>query len=298
MQLRPVPLGLLLGFLGSVMFAGSLPATRLAVTSLDPFFVTAARGSLAGFAGLIVLLALRRSFPPRRAWRTIAIASLGIGIGFPLFSALGMTTVPASHGGVVIGILPLVTAMIAAVTTRERASAGFWAAAIAGALLVCVYAARAESAGLVVGDLFLLLAVVSAASGYNAAAILTAQMPGWEVISWAVLLLLPFYVVLMFVTFPADPAAVPFNAWAGIVYAGLVAQWIAFFFWNTGLAIGGITRVSQVQLTQSFITVLIAARFNGEPIDPETILFAAAVVVVVFIGQRMRVRRASVIEKA
>jgi hypothetical protein len=46
------------------------------------------------------------------------------------------------------------------------------------------------------------------------------------------------------------------------------------------------------------LTVLIAAQFNGEPISAETILFAAAVVVVVLIGQRMRVPRPSVIEKA
>lgn len=40
------------GFIGVVIFAGSLPATRLAVLQLDAGFVTAARATIAAVLGL------------------------------------------------------------------------------------------------------------------------------------------------------------------------------------------------------------------------------------------------------
>ena len=44
--------GWLSGFLGVVIFSGSLPATRVAVMDLDPVFLTVARAAIAGFLGL------------------------------------------------------------------------------------------------------------------------------------------------------------------------------------------------------------------------------------------------------
>src|SRR5450830_2069097 len=121
-------LGLLLGFIGMCLFAGTLPATRLAVSGFDPWFLTVARASLAGSAGLIVLLVLRRRVPPRSLWLEMFVAALCTVVGFPLFAALAMMTVPAAHGGVVLGILPLATAAAAAIFAHERPSLGFWLA--------------------------------------------------------------------------------------------------------------------------------------------------------------------------
>src|SRR5450830_2105681 len=121
-------LGLLLGFLGMCLFAGTLPATRLAVSGFDPWFLTVARAALAGSAGLVVLIVLRRRVPPRSLWLELFGAALCTGVGFPLFAALAMITVPAAHGGVVLGILPLATVAAAAVFAHERPSRGFWLA--------------------------------------------------------------------------------------------------------------------------------------------------------------------------
>jgi len=111
-------LGLLLGFLGTCLFAGTLPATRLAVTGLDPFFLTVSRATIAGIAGVAVLLVTRRRLPPRRLWVEVAAAAVCTVLAFPLLAALAMVTVPAAHGGVVLGILPLATA--AAVLAHDR----------------------------------------------------------------------------------------------------------------------------------------------------------------------------------
>jgi drug/metabolite transporter (DMT)-like permease len=58
------------------------------------------------------------------------------------------------------------------------------------------------------------------------------------------------------------------------------------------MAMGGIARVSQIQLLQRFITFALAAFFNGETITPQIVLFAAAVVATVAISSRSRVCKA------
>ncbi len=125
MTKRHEKLGLLLGFLGMCLFAGTLPATRLAVAGFDPWFLTAARAAIAGALGLIVLIVRRRRLPPRALWLEMLAAAICTVVGFPLFAALAMMTVPASHGGVVLGILPLATAAAAAIFAHERPSFGF-----------------------------------------------------------------------------------------------------------------------------------------------------------------------------
>ena len=149
--------GLLLGFLGMCLFAGTLPATRLALLGFDPLFLTVARAALAGLVGLIVLIARRRRVPSRSLWLEIFGAALCTVIGFPLFAALAMMTVPAAHGGVVLGILPLVTAAAATVFAHERPSPGFWLASVLGALIVVTFMLR-RNGGMTfsAGDLFLL----------------------------------------------------------------------------------------------------------------------------------------------
>jgi drug/metabolite transporter (DMT)-like permease len=285
-------LGLLLGFFGMFLFAGTLPATRLAVSGFDSLFLTVARAALAGSAALIVLLITRRRLPPRSLWLEMFVAAVCTVVGFPLFAALAMMTVPAAHGGVVLGILPLATAAAAAVFAHERPSLGFWLASAIGAIIVLTFMLR-RNAGETFsgGDLFLLGTVASGALGYTFSGRLAARMPGWEVISWQVVIFLPLAALATFALWPADIASAPISSWVGLGYVGFVSQYTAFFVFNAALAIGGIARVGQVMLLQPFAIVALALPVNGEPINIETILFAAAVVATVLIGQRMRVAR-------
>jgi drug/metabolite transporter (DMT)-like permease len=284
--------GLLLGFIGMCLFAGTLPATRLAVSEFDPLFLTVARAALAGSAGLVALIVLRRRVPPRSLWLEMFAAAVCTVVGFPLFAALAMMTVPAAHGGVVLGILPLATAAAAAIFAHERPSLGFWLASVAGAIIVVIFIFRRSGSIIFsAGDLFLLGTVASGALGYTFSGRLATRMPGWEVISWQVVIFLPLAAVTTFALWPADIASVSIWPWAGLGYVGFVSQYTAFFVFNAALAIGGIARVGQVMLLQPFAIVALALPVNGEPINVETILFAAAVVATVLIGQRMRVVR-------
>jgi drug/metabolite transporter (DMT)-like permease len=214
-------------------------------------------------------------------------------LGFPLLAAFAMMTVPAAHGGVVFGILPLATAAAAAILAHERPSRGFWLASATGALLVLIFIFRRggrESAS--AGDLFLLGTIAAGAVGYTLSGRLSASMPGWEVISWQVVIFLLPGAAAAVIMWPANIAAVAPGVWAALGYVGLVSQYTAFFVFNAAMAMGGIARTSQIMLLQPFMIVALAWLVNGEPLEMETMLFAAAVVAVVLIAQRMRVTRA------
>lgn len=285
-------LGLLLGFIGMAIFGGTLPATRIAVSAIDPLALTALRTAIAGLCSLALLLALRRPLPPRRLWAPLAIAMLCVSILFPFLMALGVRTVDASHGGVVLGILPIATALVAVLITHERPRPLFWIASIAGASLVIAFALRQGGGALSAGDLLLFAAVAVSAVGYAFSGRLTADMPGWEVISWILVMALPVSLPAAALTMPADLSHIALKPWLAVLYVAVFSQWVGFFAWNAGMAIGGIARVSQVQLLQPFVTFALAATFNDETITPQILLFAAAVVATVAISTRTRGQQA------
>lgn len=289
-------LGLLLGFVGMAIFGGTLPATRIAVSAIDPMALTALRTAIAGLCSLVLLLILRRPLPPRALWPQLAIAMLCVSILFPFLMALAMQTVDASHGGVVLGILPIATALVAVAITHERPKPLFWIASVAGAALVIAFALRQGGGALAMGDLLLFAAITVSAIGYAFSGKLTARMPGWEVISWVLVMALPISLPAAALTLPADLTSIPLKPWLALLYVALFSQWIGFFAWNAGMAMGGIARVSQVQLLQPFITFALAAFFNDETITPQILLFAAAVVATVAASTRTRVREAPAVQ--
>jgi drug/metabolite transporter (DMT)-like permease len=284
-------LGLLLGFIGVVIFGGTLPATRIGVSAIDPFALTALRTAIAGLCSLALLLMLRRPLPPRRLWPQLALTMLCIAVVFPFLMAMALTTVGASHGSVVLGILPLATACVAVIITHERPKPLFWMASLAGAAIVIAFAVRQGGGALSAGDLLLFGAVAASAVGYGFSGRLTAELPGWEVISWVLVMALPLSLPAAALTLPTDLTAIPLKPWLALLYVAIFSQWVGFFAWNAGMAMGGIARVSQVQLLQPFATFAFAAMFNDEAITWSVLLFAAAVVAVVAISSRTRARR-------
>jgi drug/metabolite transporter (DMT)-like permease len=194
-----------------------------------------------------------------------------------------------------MGILPIATALVAVAIAHERPKPLFWVASAAGASLVIAFALRQGGGTLFAGDLLLFAAVAIAAIGFTFSGRLTAEMPGWEVISWVQVIALPISLPAAALTMPADLTHIALKPWLALLYVAVFSQWIGFFAWNAGMAIGGIARVSQVQLLQPFITFALAALFNDETITLQILLFAAAVVATVAIGTRTRVRETPVV---
>jgi drug/metabolite transporter (DMT)-like permease len=289
---RDTTQGMLLGALGVVIFAATLPMTRLAVgdqgaPQLPPGFVTVGRAAVAGLLSLAYLALQRAPTPARRHWPALLVSALGTVLGFPLFLALALRQVEAMHGAVITGVLPLATAAVAAAVLRQRASPGFWLCALLGCGLVVGYAAWQGSGAPGLPDLLLLLAVLSAAVGYVGGAQVALALPAPQVICWVLVLSLPAVLPLAWWLRPAQPASLA--AWGGFVYVSLFSMWLGFFAWYRALALGGVMRVSQVQLLQPFVALLLAVPLLGERLDAATLAFALAVLAVVFVGRRMPV---------
>ena len=286
--------GLWLGLLGVVIFAMTLPMTRLAVgpasdPQLPPVFVTAGRAALAGLLSVAYLLATGARRPQRSQLPAFAICALGTVVGFPLFLSLALRHVDAMHAAVISGVLPLATAAVAAVSFRQRPSPGFWVCAVLGCTLVLAFAAYRGSGRLSAADGLLLLSVMSAAIGYVAGARLSAQMRAEQVICWVLVLSLPFTVPVMLVNLPEAPVRA--SAWGGFAYVTMFSMWLGFFAWYRGLALGGTVRVSQVQLVQPFLALLFAVPVLGERLDVTTVMFSLAVIAIVFVGKQMPAHR-------
>ena len=284
--------GLALGFLGVAVFAMTLPMTRLAVgpasdPQLPPLFVTAGRAACAGLLSAAFLLAVGASRPPRSHARGLAVCALGTVVGFPLFLSLALRHVDAMHAAVVTGVLPLATAITAAIAFRQRPSAGFWLCAGAGAALVLGFAAWKGAGRLGAADLLLLCSMASAAIGYVAGARLAGEMAAERVICWVLVASLPVTMPVMLLSWPQQPASAA--AWGGFAYVTVFSMWLGFFAWYRGLALGGTVRVSQVQLVQPFLATLFAVPILGERLDAATLGFALAVVATVVVGRLMPV---------
>nr|WP_253550562.1 DMT family transporter [Herbaspirillum rubrisubalbicans] len=280
-----------LGLVGVAVFSLTLPFTRIAVAELNPAFVAFGRAVVAGLCALALLAWIKAPRPTAQQLRGLIITALGVVVGFPLFSSIAMRYVPAAHGAVVVGLLPLATALFGALRFGERPSTGFWLAALAGSGIVIAFALRAGGGSFHPADFALFAAVLTAAMGYAEGGRLAQSMGGQNVIAWALVVALPVMLPVSLWLGWQYGVSASAPAWLAFAYVSLFSMFIGFFFWYKGLALGGIARVGQVQLLQPFMSLLGAAVIAHEALDASNMLFALAVIVVVAIGRRMAVRR-------
>jgi len=291
-----------LGFLGVAIFALTLPMTRLAVGSVDApamsgMFVAMGRAVVAALLSAAFLVATRAPLPRRADWPALAVTCAGVVFGFPLLTSIAMRYVEAVHASVLVGVLPLATAAAGAWLHRQRPSAGFWACATLGTLLVLGYVLQRNGGTRIhPADLLLLAAMAAAAVGYAYGARLSHHMRADHVICWALVIALPLTAPLAWAARPQT--ALPAPAWWAFAYVAVFSMWLGFFAWYRGLAEGGTVRVSQVQLLQPFLSMLFAVPLLHETLDPATLAFALAVIATVAIGKSMPVRTAPLQEPA
>lgn len=252
------------GFVGMLIFSGSMPATRVAVLELDPLFVTVARASIAGLLALVILVIWRQPLPTRAQGVSLVVVALGVVLGFPLFSALALQTMTSAESMVFLGLLPLATSLFGVLRGGERPSAVFWAFALIGAVLVTGFAFSKASTVPLTGALYMIAAIVVCGLGYAEGAVLSRRLGGLAVICWALVIALPVMLGVIGFVWPATPGVVHAVAWIGLAYVSLFSMLIGFIFWYRGLAMGGISTVGQLQLLQPFFGLLLAATLLSE----------------------------------
>lgn len=269
------------GFLGVLIFSGSLPATRLAVAYFDPLFLTVVRASIAGILGAAMLLMFREKWPNRVEMFSLIIVALGVVVGFPLLTALALQTITSAHSTVYIGLLPLATAIFGVLRGGERPSPAFWFFSCLGSACVAGFAAYESGTGLARGDIYMLSAIIVCGLGYAEGAKLSRVLGGWQVISWALIVALPVMAGLTLWCWPTSFADIRTSAWLGLAYVSIFSMLIGFVFWYRGLALGGIAAVGQLQLVQPFMALCWAALLLGEHVSPIMIVVTIAVVLCV-----------------
>jgi drug/metabolite transporter (DMT)-like permease len=269
------------GFVGVLIFSGSLPATRAAVADFDPVFLTVARATIAAVLALAFLLIFREKRPARADLVSLVVVALGVVVGFPLLTALALQYVTSAHSIVFVGLLPLATAVFGVLRGGERPKPAFWLFSCIGSALVAGFALMQGVDASPVGDLLMLAAIVLCGLGYAEGAKLSRRLGGWQVISWALVLSLPIMVPLAVFTLPGSWASVGPHAWLGLGYVSVFSMLVGFVFWYRGLALGGIAAVGQLQLLQPFFGLVLAATLLHETVGWSMIAVTGAVVLCV-----------------
>jgi drug/metabolite transporter (DMT)-like permease len=275
-----------------VLFSFSVPMTKVAVGGFSPYLTAMGRAVIAGALAAVLLLVRRVPFPAREHLAPLLFTALGAVFGWPILLALALERTTSAHVAVIAAFMPLTTAVFAVLRAHERVRPQFWAAAGTGTLALVAFALSRGGAGGadLVADLLVVGAVLSSSWCYVEGASVTRVMPGWQVISWVVVLALPVTVpatALIWARTSAayDPTAIE---WASLIGLGLSSMYLGFFAWYRGLAMAGIAHGSQVQQLQALLTLVWSALLLGEPVTAGTVLAALAVVASVVWAQRAR----------
>lgn len=281
--------GTVLAMLGVAAFSLTFPGTAWALTGLGPWTVTTCRVVLAALIAGGALAALRVPVPARRHWPGLLVVAAGVVVGFPLLTTLALQTSTTAHAAVVVGLLPLTTAALSAVRTGVRPSRTFWAAALAGAVVVIAFALQQSGGAPTVGDLYLFAALPVCAAGYAEGGRLAGHMPGWQVIGWALVGCLPLSVPGAVLALSAEDVHLGGRAVAGLLWLAVGSQFVGMVVWYRGMAAIGVTRASQLQLAQPLLTLVWSVLLLGETLTPAAPIAAVAVLVCIGVTQRARV---------
>ncbi len=274
--------------MGVLAFSFTFPATVWALRGFGAWTSTGARCVFAALVAAACLSAFRVPLPRRDQWRPLAVVAVGCVLGFPTLTTLALQTSSTAHSAVVIGMLPLATAIVSSKLTGRRPSRRFWLAAAAGAIAVLVFTVSQSRGGLSTADLFLFGALVLCAFGYAEGGRLATEMPGWQVIAWALVLALPVTAAVAVFGALTEPVHFSGQAILGLLYVALISQFGGFFVWYRGMAEIGVARASQLQLAQPLLTLVWAVVLLGEVLPAAAPVTALIVLGCIVVTQRAR----------
>jgi drug/metabolite transporter (DMT)-like permease len=278
--------------LGVLCFSFTFPMTRLSLRAFDPIFVALVRGAGAGVAALVYLVLSRSRRPDRSQLLRLGSAAIAMVVLFPILVSIALKYVPATHASVLASILPLATAVFGVIRGREQVSRGFWIFAILGTGLIGLFSAyRSGFHSIEQADVLLVAAFIACSYGYAEGGLLARAMGGWQVICWALVTVLPLELGALIVygsQVGAQIGPTTAEAWAGLLYLTAVSQFIGFYFYYKGLALGGIAKMSQVQLLLPFLAIFAAHWILGEQIDVSVIVGTLGITAIVAAGAACR----------
>jgi drug/metabolite transporter (DMT)-like permease len=279
--------GTLQAALGVTAFSLTFPATAWGLEGFGPWSLVAVRSVLAAVIAGGCLGILRVPLP-RGHVAGLAVVAAGVVLGFPLLTTLALQTSTTAHAAVVVGLLPLTTALFSALRTGARPSRMFWVAALAGAAAVIAFTVQQSGGALTGADAYLFGALLICAAGYTEGGRLARVMPGWQVIGWALVLCLPLALPGALLALSYEPVRLTAHSVTGLLWVAAGSQFLGLVVWYRGMASIGIPKASQLQLAQPLLTLVWSVLLLGEQLTPAAPLTAAAVLVCIALTQRAR----------
>jgi len=290
--------GLLLPRLGVtaavIMWGLSFVATKAVVRELTPADIVFGR-ALLGAATLLVLLALRRRplGAPRAAWGMLAVMGfLGVFL-HPMIQAHGLILTSATNCGWLVGLIPIWSALLAALFLRERFGplkiAGL-ALGFLGAALVITrgeFSARTLAVPSARGDLLILASSVNWAV-YTILGRGTLQRLGPSratlgAMLAGLLLATPFF---LGGAGWREYAALSGSGWRAMLFLGIGCSGLGYFFWFGALERIEVSRVAAFLYAEPLVTLAAAAILLRERATALTLVGGVIVLVGVMLVQR------------
>ena len=287
------------GFLAILLFAGTIPATKLVLEIYSPLHVTALRASCATLFAIIFFIYLKLKNLQKRDYMSLKISvrfkineiyellviGLLIVFGFPGAVAFALAEVSSAYTAVILSMLPLCLSAAAVIMAKEKPPLLFWFYSFAAAALVGIFMVNEYTMGVslhkldiqrfVLGNFWLFVACICAAVGYTKSASLNKKISGFSIISWSLCLTSPISFLLSFLLWPKNHSiqnAIEHNgSLLGIMYLGLLSMFIGNCLWSIALSRGGIAKIGQIQFLQPFITIFISYWLLSELIKKEMI---------------------------
>jgi len=281
-------------FLAIVLWGISFVATRLALREVQPVTLIFTRFAL-GVALLYAVLASRRVplLPPRSSWGALALMGfVGIFV-HQLLQSYALTMTTAVRTGWLIGIIPIWSALLAALFLHERFGAGKIAGLALGFLGAALVVTRGRlEPGLLAlpstrGDLLILVSTINWAVytvlGHETIRRLGSlrATAGTMLAGW--LMLTPWFVGAEGWRELAHVTAV---GWWAILFLGVGCSGLAYWFWYGALERVETSQVAAFLYLEPLVTVAAAVPLLGEKVGWSTAVGGMIVLAGVALVQR------------
>jgi drug/metabolite transporter (DMT)-like permease len=275
-------------FIAIVFWGISFVATKAALRDLSPVTLIFSRFAI----GALVLFALVRELPPRRAWPQLALMGfLGVFV-HQMLQAYGLTLTSATNSGWLIGLTPLWSAVLSAIVLRERFST--WkiiglAGGFAGAMLVVTrgdFSPAVFGRPSTLGDLLIFISTINWAIysvvGHPTIRSLGPRRATSGAMLFGAAMLTPFFLAQRGWTELPRMTSTTLGA---LLFLAIGCSALGYLFWYGALERVEVSRVAALLYLEPLVTFLAAALMLGERVSGTVIAGGLLVLVSVVIAQ-------------
>ncbi|HVE72731.1 MAG TPA: EamA family transporter [Thermoanaerobaculia bacterium] len=273
----------------AIVFWGiSFVATKAALAEVSPSTLIFVRFAI----GALVLLAIVRELPPRRAWGALAVMGFVGVFVHQMLQAYALTMTSATNCGWLIGITPIWSAILSAIVLKERL--GGWklaglAGGFAGALLVVTkgdFSASVFGTPSTIGDLMIFLSTINWAVysvlGHKTIRELGPRRATTGAMLFGALMLAPAFVARRGWT---ELPRLSATGWGALLFLAVCCSALGYLFWYGALEHIEVSRVAALLYAEPLVTFAAAALLLGERVSAVVILGGVLVLASVLVAQ-------------